>query len=346
MYIIGTIVYMVVIFSYYFIGAMTEMINEALVLAPEITYAMLFLYFAPLVIHLYQIVTKKNTTKDLSLIDKQTKLAASVSVSLGLIGTFQGLTAMVSAIAGSLGGDGDMMEKINTMMESISSALAAMSYAFLTSILGVAISVLLLISLNFWGNFYKNKTQSGVEKTSSELNDIYKQLQLLSEVTIELNEKVIVLSSNEEKSTVAITTLSQIASSLHSMLDFLKDSEFRNLEIQSQIVEKVIDVSSLLKSFEDGLFLHLSRSQESLINVISDGNANVDAKLSSVIKINNDICVNISNTNDELSKLHTGLGNQVSALHEDIKNGYMELRQDKHHTKNRIKRALEIFYES
>lgn len=59
---------------------------------------------------------------------------------------------MVSAIAGSLGGEGDLAAKMGAMISSISSALTAMSFAFLTSILGVAVSVLLLVSLNF-GSF-------------------------------------------------------------------------------------------------------------------------------------------------------------------------------------------------
>ncbi|HDC1342934.1 TPA: hypothetical protein O7V46_005101, partial [Escherichia coli] len=98
------------------------------------------------------------------LIDSQTKIAASVAVSVGLIGTFQGLTAMVSAIASSMGGEGDMSEKMGSMLSAISSALSAMSYAFLTSILGVAVSVLLLLSLNFWLFYFKDPINEEQQK--------------------------------------------------------------------------------------------------------------------------------------------------------------------------------------
>ncbi|TOD19776.1 hypothetical protein CGJ69_24615, partial [Vibrio parahaemolyticus] len=79
------------------------------------------------------------------------------AVSLGLIGTFQGLTAMVSSIAASMGGEGDLSEKMGSMIGAISQALSAMSYAFLTSILGVAVSVLLILSLNFWSFRFKGQ---------------------------------------------------------------------------------------------------------------------------------------------------------------------------------------------
>ncbi|HGB6042461.1 TPA: hypothetical protein ACIVWC_004930, partial [Salmonella enterica subsp. diarizonae serovar 61:l,v:z35] len=71
---------------------------------------------------------------------------------------------MVSSIAKSMGGSSDMAEKMNSMLNAIASALSAMSYAFLTSILGVAVSVLLLLSLNFWMFYFKDNVENKEKK--------------------------------------------------------------------------------------------------------------------------------------------------------------------------------------
>ncbi|EAP5830362.1 hypothetical protein EIN11_24250, partial [Salmonella enterica] len=146
--------YVIIVLSYVMFPAIKNMLTQAVLLAPQITYACGVLFLFPLIIFLCHFFLKMKARKGYILLATQTKLAASVAVSLGLIGTFIGLTDMVSSIAGSLGGDGDMAEKMGAMIASISSALNAMSFAFLTSILGVSVSVLLLINLNFWGFFY------------------------------------------------------------------------------------------------------------------------------------------------------------------------------------------------
>ncbi|MDZ8651840.1 hypothetical protein ACNIV9_25365 [Escherichia coli] len=156
MYFIGFLFYALVVYSYFFIDEIYEIINQSYILARAITIGMGSLYIYPLLIFTCVCLFAKKTEKYKSIVDSQTKLAASVSVSLGLIGTFQGLTAMVSSIAKSMGGEGDMAEKMNSMLSAISSALSAMSYAFLTSIVGVAVSVLLMLSLNFWLFYFKD----------------------------------------------------------------------------------------------------------------------------------------------------------------------------------------------
>ncbi|EII1487419.1 hypothetical protein LGZ29_004596 [Escherichia coli] len=164
MYIIGFIFYLMIVVSYFYVDEIYEIINQSYILAEAITLTMGILYIYPLVIFLFICVFSKKTQKHKKLIDSQTKIAASVAVSVGLIGTFQGLTAMVSAIASSMGGEGDMSEKMGSMLSAISSALSAMSYAFLTSILGVAVSVLLLLSLNFWLFYFKDPINEEQQK--------------------------------------------------------------------------------------------------------------------------------------------------------------------------------------
>ncbi|QPR27643.1 hypothetical protein I6G97_14675 [Edwardsiella hoshinae] len=164
MYLVGFLFYALIVFSYYFVDEIYEIINQSYLLAQALTIIMGAFYLYPLLIFIVICACSLKNEKAKKLIDSQTKLAASVSVSLGLIGTFQGLTAMVASIAKSMGGSSDMAEKMNAMLSAISSALSAMSYAFLTSILGVTISVLLLLSLNFWLFYFKDNATSKATK--------------------------------------------------------------------------------------------------------------------------------------------------------------------------------------
>ncbi|TOD05436.1 hypothetical protein CGJ72_24345, partial [Vibrio parahaemolyticus] len=136
---LGYVLYAVVLYAVWKVSAIKTLVDQALMLAPELSIGMFTLYFYPLVLAIVLLVFRKKDVSHGQLLSKQTNIAASVAVSLGLIGTFQGLTAMVSSIAASMGGEGDLSEKMGSMIGAISQALSAMSYAFLTSILGVAV---------------------------------------------------------------------------------------------------------------------------------------------------------------------------------------------------------------
>lgn len=128
-----------------FIGGLTvpyinSMLIQAFDLAFTLSVMMLVAYIYFGAISSYGII-KSNKR----IIASQSKLAASTVVSLGLIGTFLGLTSMITSISSSIGG-----EDSNALMTSIGSALGAMNYAFLTSILGVAVSLLILLASNFF----------------------------------------------------------------------------------------------------------------------------------------------------------------------------------------------------
>lgn len=104
MYLIGFLFYIIIAISYFHIDEIYEIVNQSYLLAQSITIGMGVLYIYPLAIFVFICALSKKTDKHKHIIDSQTKIAASVSVSLGLIGTFQGLTAMVSSIASSMGG--------------------------------------------------------------------------------------------------------------------------------------------------------------------------------------------------------------------------------------------------
>lgn len=229
MYFLGLIFYVLTATCYLLFPAIKNMVNQAAFLAPQITYACGLLFILPLLLFLTHIVFRLKARRYYVLLATQTKLAASVAVSLGLIGTFMGLTDMVSAIAGSLGGEGDLAAKMGAMISSISSALTAMSFAFLTSILGVAVSVLLLVSLNFWEFYYE--TENNAEKTpgkapsEDELHALLNRIMLLEEINTNLANKLVCIPDNTNMAEQLAVNSNTIAENLSQINTTIKSIE-------------------------------------------------------------------------------------------------------------------------
>ncbi|EBJ3540446.1 hypothetical protein DSQ34_25835, partial [Salmonella enterica] len=209
--------------------AIKNMVNQAAFLAPQITYACGVLFILPLLLFLTHWVFRLKARKYYALLATQTKLAASVAVSLGLIGTFMGLTDMVSAISGSLGGEGDLAAKMGAMISSISSALTAMSFAFLTSILGVTVSVLLLVSLNFWEFYYETENNAGKnpEKVPSEneLHALLNRITLLEEINTNIANKLVYIPENTDLSELLVVNSNTMAENLLQINTTVKNIE-------------------------------------------------------------------------------------------------------------------------
>ncbi|HAB2007174.1 TPA_asm: hypothetical protein GB004_22665, partial [Salmonella enterica subsp. diarizonae] len=214
---------------YLLFPAIKNMVNQAAFLAPQITYACGVLFILPLLLFLTHWVFRLKARKYYALLATQTKLAASVAVSLGLIGTFMGLTDMVSAISGSLGGEGDLAAKMGAMISSISSALTAMSFAFLTSILGVTVSVLLLVSLNFWEFYYEteNNTGKNPEKVPSEneLHALLNRITLLEEINTNIANKLVYIPENTNLSELLVVNSNTMAENLLQINTTVKNIE-------------------------------------------------------------------------------------------------------------------------
>ncbi|EDM5203473.1 hypothetical protein CQL47_23180 [Salmonella enterica] len=229
MYILGLVFYILTAVCYLLFPAIKNMVNQAAFLAPQITYACGVLFILPLLLFLTHWVFRLKARKYYALLATQTKLAASVAVSLGLIGTFMGLTDMVSAISGSLGGEGDLAAKMGAMISSISSALTAMSFAFLTSILGVTVSVLLLVSLNFWEFYYEteNNTGKNPEKVPSEneLHALLNRITLLEEINTNIANKLVYIPENTDLSELLVVNSNTMAENLLQINTTVKNIE-------------------------------------------------------------------------------------------------------------------------
>lgn len=229
MYFLGLVFYILTAVCYLLFPAIKNMVNQAAFLAPQITYACGVLFILPLLLFLTHWVFRLKARKYYALLATQTKLAASVAVSLGLIGTFMGLTDMVSAISGSLGGEGDLAAKMGAMISSISSALTAMSFAFLTSILGVTVSVLLLVSLNFWEFYYE--TENNAEKkpgkvpSENELHALLNRITLLEEINTNIANKLVYIPENTDISELLVVNSNTMAENLLQINTTVKNIE-------------------------------------------------------------------------------------------------------------------------
>jgi len=146
-------------------------------LAPEIMILIIIGFFYPLMVFVFAYFSdQQKITK--AFFQSQAFLASTLCVSLGLIGTFFGLSGMVASISAGMNAEGDFNVKITSLLSSIGSSLDAMSLAFLTSILGVAASVIILVSCNYLALYFKNQrvdagtigAPSGTYSESSPMN--------------------------------------------------------------------------------------------------------------------------------------------------------------------------------
>lgn len=297
-WILGYGVYFLVLVAALYIPAVSGMLEQGFLLAPEITLAMLCVFLVPLFVFTCHFFTQKNKLRHRKLLYSQSLLCSSLSVSLGLIGTFVGLTDMVTAIASSMGGEGDIVEKMGGMIDSISNALSAMSYAFLTSILGVAVSVLILLSLNFWSFFYEgqeDKNEKGVETNAV---NIYERLSSIEKINTEIVGK--------------LTSIPLIEVNGNEYLDLLKDQ-----------VEMQKERDRLFSIYMEENSLHLQQLinvvRETGYSVLRESNAmfqNEIVQIKELLHTQNNIILNINSSIDDSREL---MKNYHSDIFEPLK---------------------------
>lgn len=235
-----------------------DFISTTYSLSPEITILILIGYCYPLILFAFSyFVSKDGITR--KFFQSQVTLGSTLCVSLGLIGTFIGLSSMVASISSGMNADGDFSEKINTLLASIGTSLDAMSLAFLTSILGVGASTVLSVSCNYLAFFYRN-------------DDIAPALPITSHG-----------ADSEEKVEIATGVgATEIAEAINKALDLkmfeiLGDSISENNQLQNKL-------SASLDRFEatqeriltDGLN-KMSDFSEKIVNQMSYNNENLKA---------------------------------------------------------------------
>lgn len=118
-------------------------------LSPEITILIGIGYLYPFILYFIGKVFRSSVCFSRKFYITHVSMSGNFCVSLGLIGTFIGLSSMVAAIASGMNAGGDFSEQIGALLQSIGSSLDAMSLAFLTSILGVGAGTIIAVACNY-----------------------------------------------------------------------------------------------------------------------------------------------------------------------------------------------------
>ncbi|MCY9874828.1 MotA/TolQ/ExbB proton channel family protein [Vibrio barjaei] len=243
LYYILTLVLFLVVF---FVGAVKEFMLFCYSLAPEITLAIVVNTCISPMYFWYLNLTKRNTLRHKNMFSFVSVSCASVSVSLGLIGTFLGLTTMIQSISSSMGTEGT---SIDTMINSMSHSLDAMAYAFVTSILGVGSSIYLTAALPFARIYFeKGERESESEKLKKDLELLNKDNEYLTQSVSELVNK-------------QVTTTNIVTQLCHHVK---LASEQHELTVQSHK-----EVTTLLSGMSDGL-ARIAEGNESKCNSMID----------------------------------------------------------------------------
>lgn len=175
---IGYILFSLIFIGVFFLPSAKDFYIASYELAPEITLLVSFCYLYIVLLTIILSLFPKLLTDRLSLYDNHIKMTCSVMVSLGLVGTFLGLVEMISGIGAALsGGETDFAKKMESLLGAISTSLGAMSFAFMTSILGVGISAYSLVAATFVSSSFSEDKKKQLKKESAGIkNDPYTNL--------------------------------------------------------------------------------------------------------------------------------------------------------------------------
>ena len=290
---IGYVLFATIFALVAFMPAARAFFLESWSLAPEITalVAIAYIYVVGLtvVVSLFPNVSKHPS----SLYDTHVKMACSVMVSLGLVGTFLGLVDMIAGIGKALSsGESDFSARMVLLLEAISSSLGAMSFAFMTSILGVGISAYSMIAgtfvLSSLKEADKSRKQAATEAPGIPLVDL---VQRLSQVETEM-AKMRVISAEQGIMPQAL---------LHEVVQQGAQAEQKN----QQMIEQISAVSQQ--------FANVASALNEISGVLARGDRNTEVLFEQLQRIEQ----NLVNSNTQLSSLGTSL-NAVKGCADDF----------------------------
>lgn len=338
MYVIGILFYIGMVSLYIFFDSIKDLVAQAVQLAPEISIIIGITALYPLVIFLSHLILGMKAYNYGRYLSSQAKLSASAAVSFGLIGTFQGLTQMVSTISAAMSSgpdDTDLVERMNVMINSISSALSSMSYAFITSICGVAASVLVLLSLNFFSSYYKKQDQQPEINTgkdySREMNLLLSKINQVEEVNLAIAKKLVGLPPIEEDSAKVISLLSDMKNNLNSTLSDIAALSKNQLEIQqstitalhefSQIMQQTANISRETANRSLSELHSIAGEHKQALELISSGIDNVGLTLEKTFSYTRQLPELINDKQDKVHEL-------LQVMQNDMNDNLQLLRND------------------
>ncbi len=326
MFVIAILVYLLTVVSFVSFPAMRFLFHEAITLAPEVAGAVCVVCFYPLVIFLVHLTRRMRGYEYGVYLTSQAKLAASLSVSLGLIGTFQGLTEMVSTISKSMqsGGD-DLVERMNLMISSISSALSSMSYAFITSIFGVASSVIILLSLNYMITYYdkkastENKTQDADDYNSERLEKISDELKGLNNINFSIMERLLACNQQNNLADDYLKNISELISQNNSITNNAAINISRTLDdLSSKVSHCNEKYRECYTGIIDGI-LHGNEINKDIISINTVFHENVLTLFDESVSISKNIDISLQKNSEKINEILTSLDEKENRRMDRIK---------------------------
>ncbi|MGR6859182.1 hypothetical protein ACU5EH_01875 [Aliivibrio salmonicida] len=226
-----------------------EFFLQSIDLAPEITYLVTFFYCYIILLAILLGLFPQLVEDRTAVFDSHLKMACSVMVSLGLVGTFVGLVDMISGIATALsGGETDFAKRMESLLGAIASSLGAMSFAFMTSILGVGISAYSLVAGNFVSTAFDEKKKK--QKNSISLGNTTKDAYLLHKENSEriferleyIEEKIIniKLDINETES-APYALFNEMIKQNEQLVNYIKDINSQQIKANKSLENILIE---------------------------------------------------------------------------------------------------------
>lgn len=275
MHYIGYLIYSLVIIAIVFIPAANTLVVTSFNLAPEITLGCLVVASYPPLQFLYYHLRGFKEKIHFERMCSVSQTCGNTVVSLGLIGTFVGLTAMIEKIAGAIGGEGGSLdEQIAIIMTAIGESLDAMSFAFLTSVMGVAASVIIFASSVYFKMFFDQAGANDDDNVSDEAMDarlkemegesvkIRHYISRMISGNIDRKEMASIVVSNSLQLKALNETSARLESSITSQVE-INQSVNKAIDELTVKMDKILENQNTLMKFESGSYEELTKIRNS-----------------------------------------------------------------------------------
>ncbi|MCM0149078.1 hypothetical protein [Photobacterium galatheae] len=200
-------------------------------------------------------------------------------VSLGLIGTFVGLTQMIEKIAGAIGGEGGSIdEQIALIMTAIGESLNAMSFAFLTSVMGVAASVMIFCASVYFKMYFGQEDVEDeahisdetllerLQKLEEDNNKLRRYMNRIIQSNVDRKELASIVISNTIQVKALTEASGKLATSIHSQGE-LNETVINSIHEFKDNLSKIQQSQEAILKFEAGSYEKLSKINESTENL-------------------------------------------------------------------------------
>lgn len=284
MHYLGYIIYALVVSSFFFVDAVKDLIVVSYELATEITVACIAIAFYPPLKFFYYHIRGFNDKVSYERYCSVSTTCGNTVVSLGLIGTFIGLTQMIEKIAGAIGQEGGSIdEQIALIMTAIGESLGAMSFAFLTSIMGVGASVMIFCASIYFKMFFDKVGANDQTNLSDEAID----------------ERIKSIELDNQK--------------LRSFLNRIVNSNIDRKELASIVISNTLQVKALTEA--SGNLIKAINSQDNVNSELKEALADFSSSIQNMSQNQKDLLKYSAGNYEKLSKISENSNMQQAKLH-------------------------------